>query len=694
MKVITSISTALLFLMVSYIGLFLFEAESHSLPTDNKVYLTLDIGDNNYQDLVAHVQQISNEHDIDVLTYMVSSQDEVLDSTIFTTSLDQEFIGVSFSTASKNAESHTISTKPDAGQRINLTTFFYGEVTIVPFEKLANYESPEVGFYVNKTSADAFRNSIEQLGYTVIDTSEDALPYGITYFYKLALFLSALTCICMIGYLVKRSKRHGILMLEGFSLLSIIQHELKSLLWYFFAAILSALIIMLVVIAFNNYYLVGSYLLYLAKYYVACCLFWVLMFIVASMVVVGRSTYDKIKGETKQSGVYILAMCFKTLLSIMLIINLATLLTSFQRMAMNQESKTKVMTTFSDYASLRCEYLPDESLVRYYSNFDTLYESLSREKQAVMISSEAVYYNSFDSEDPLNNTSSVDINATYLDVNTLFDTLDNELSSSSIDPDALTILAPETLEPLKKELLSHTTYAYDEAEVLTEDDVQIIWYKAGQSVTTFDSSVIGGNFNNESGIEFSDSDTVQDPVITIYNNHYFPEGYLANAFTADSMYIKAQSDDPYSEIQAYIESAGLESIVTSAPFVHASYDRNLVAEQSEQRTTALAIAAYLVVFIFTVLFATSQFINLAKRRIAVRYVSGYSFVDNAKVHFLVLLISVAVVYAVSVLVLSEEYVEAFIVRSFLCVSAFEIIVFLIVTKRFVTTNSVKLLKGA
>lgn len=697
MKTLIGCIVGILFIFVSYLGLSFFENGLYDSIADDKENVKIDLLEVDYSRLVSDIATISEDTKIPVLTPLVSLKNNQYDSLIFTTSFDKNFLNVPIDRDDRAPNQVLISSKATADWRIKISTFNSGHITFVPFSELKSYQTAELALFVPISEHQLFCEELANYGYHTIESQNIVMPSGMSrHDIEIIVFLSLLLLMALTVYFSSRSKRFGIYRLEGHSLFSIALLEAKKVLLLCALSIGLALAICLIAITLNNPYVLISYLVFIAPFYLATVALIFILYSISSLIAIGGTSYQKIKGQSKLRGVYYASLCFKCFTSVLLIVASTSLLLSLKDTAQIIESKTKAIEVLQDYVTLHIEGVYDDNITDFAPNFQKLFQVLDNERNVVIITPESVYFDPDDSSDPLNNTSIIDVNGNYLNVNPLFDSNDYRIDLAAYTSDLLIVLAPESARESQSELTEYILKAQNDNHNLSKEKIKIIWYREGQKVITFNPNAIPSGPEAPGGVAFSSSDVLTDPLIFVYNENYYYDGFFANTFLADSVHIEVVEENPYDELRPAIEMSGLERVVTQASPISVFYDDMLRSERANQVYNSAELAVYALVVLLCLFYVCSVFFEANRRPLSIKLINGYSFVTNARKHFIALLVTFIGGWLIFIMPdipdMPENY-RNFTKGSFAVISIAELLIVFVFIRSMIIKGCASFLKG-
>ncbi|MCL1891359.1 MAG: hypothetical protein FWG00_05020 [Coriobacteriia bacterium] len=695
MKTLVGCIVGILFIFVSYLGLSIFEKGLYDSITDDKESVKIDLLEIDYSRLVSDVATISEDTKIPVLTPLVSLKNNQYDSLIFTTSFNKNFLNVPINRDDRLSGEVLISSKAIADWRIKISTFNSGHITFVPFSELRSYQTAELALFVPASEHQLFCEELESYGYRTIESQNIVMSsfFLSRHDVEIILFLSLLLLMALTVYFSGRSKRFGIYRLEGHSLFSIALLEAKRILPLCAFSISLALAICLIVITLNNPYVLISYLIFIAPFYLATVALIFVLYSISSLIAIGGTSYQKIKGQSKLRGIYYASLCFKCFASALLVIASVSLLLSLKDTAQIIESKTKAIEALQDYATLHIEGVYDDNIMDFVPNFQELFQVLDNERNVVIITPESVYFDPDDSSDPLNNTSVIDVNENYLNVNPLFDSNNKRIDLAAYASDLLVVLAPESAKESQSELTEYILKVQNDNHNLIKEKIKIIWYKEGQKVITFSPDAIPTGPEASGDVAFSSSDVLTDPFLFVYNENYYSADFFADVFLADSVYIEVVEENPYNELRPAIETAGLERVVAQASPVSVFYDDMLQSMRANQVYNSAELAVYALVVLLCLFYVCSVFFETNRRPLSIRLINGYSFVINARKHFIALLVTFIAGWLVFIMPDMPENYRNFTKGSFAVISIAELLIVFVFIRSMIIKGCASFLKG-
>lgn len=585
----------------------------------------------------------------------------------------------------------------------------YYDYTIYSFDHCKNIRFDKIGYCVKEEYANSFIDKFNTMGYSADYSGFPLYISGDLYeLNNYAVFPLAIMVLAIFIYFMNNAKEHVLEKMEGYSSVQVILQELKRFLPVLLVIFAVVQIVNIIVYSVLNNGLLMEYIQYNINsdlfVYLGITLIAMLL---ASCVVLVHTGTAYIKGRKSKKTVLIITALAKIALTVALSVNLVGTV----EMVVAISSSINVTNVISDkitnyvnpnvygdltdedhkklekFYNLACEkhngiYInatnwagDAESApidVEYYKDYP-LYipEGLTLE--------EVLYVNSY----------KMSINPNYLSVNPIYKPDGSPVTEKDFKKDKYNLLVSENEENVDA-YITNTNDAYH--NILAENyggkklEYNVIRYRQDELFYIFNTTSV------ETGCTYA-----KNPIVEVqYGMEYeLNKGYVTSSYYYNQFILQTRTDDPYQEILPTIKECGLEGIILDVVTATDAVQEYMSQYREAYINNFINIIMYLSLYVFIFIFFINTYLENIKDEIAIRKLSGETFLSLHSKYLLIALAITAVVVVLSITFAGEMY-QMFMINSViipLVISVVECIVFRIYANKFTRKNILKTLKG-
>lgn len=588
---------------------------------------------------IDNIEKTAKEIGCDIAFFLIDDSDDRRNNIIYKTNNTDNFYNIAVEGGTqKLTKNECLSTK-DQYMSYNCRKIYglwrYEDYTILNFEEIPTKSLSSAAFFVPNEFTQEFADALTQSGYnaTVMPDMFD-MELNYTEYFMVVTIPFTIMLICIVLYFLLNGKAVMLKKLEGYSSSDIRSEEWRKNLVVF---ILIYAIVMLVLCIFMSTFSLGVFLDFLSfsfKRLLLALIIPVIIFVISSFIISLQNNKDYIKGKTNNKIILAVTLVLKALFVCFVLESLSATLV-YANMSSNAynanlfiENKTKgyAVTCFS---GLGLDVETEEGYNSTISMCRKLYDSTVNKFNGVIL-----YDDSFQMEITANGItgeagdkgpgkSRIIVNNNYLKFNPLYKPNGELITEKDLDYSKFNFLVSDKKGYYLKDEIKSFVLDYLDVNVndVNDNDINVIFYKEDQQIFTLDT--LPAAFGQC---------MLDNPVIEIFDPDKDKYGSLLS-FIAGNYYVKTTTDNPYNELLPYIEDAGLDNIILSAPSVASGFSEYLKSYYLQMISYIITSVLYVLGIIILSIFSIKYYFILFKNNIAVKKLGGYGTFAIHKLFF-------------------------------------------------------------
>lgn len=663
----------------------------------------------NNTNVVNDLKDICKQIDSDVMYSTVGNKGT--SRLFFKTSNHNDFLYIKTESGSQILKSGECLSTLKSVENYNVIPIYmsnmFGDTTVYPFEECVNYNLSIANFCIQQEAFTDFTVLLENKGYTV---RENEMPIALGYkLYEMSDYILCPFIILSLSifiYFMNDSKKHIVKKLNGYHSATIIFQEVFLILASFLLIFLTTQFINFALFYFLNNVSVTDYIIYTLNSPLCVWIGFVLIaLLLASLLVIIHNKTEFVKGRKDKKLILCVITVTKVVVILFMYVPLMLSASTLPNIINIHRASVEVAEKTVNYV------IPN--VYGWYS--ETTNEKLSKFYKIAEKEFNGIYmrgsYNQglIDSGNYLDNVSefyqveegltkeisiylnlkSIYINSNYLSINPVHKPDGTLVTKNDFDDDKFNILVSEN-EKYVEYIPIKMNYCFKDILQKEYDgktpEYNIIYYKDNEEFCMLNSDV-----------DMTSDLYARNPIVFVSNGMLNKLEGVSTAFENNQFMLKTNTDSPYEEILPIIRECELEDVILDVSNSSEGFEKAIAFNLEIFVPNFIKFMMYMALYLFLMFFYVKTYLQNYKDDIAVKKLSGESFLKLHKRYWLTSLLMMLVIeIGIFILYMQNFFIDFSMVNVMIPIIIYlgEFVIFKIYSEVFVRKSIVKVLKGS